>query len=68
MSQFRELKDFERRFKVMNLEELRVWKKYWKEHANQLVPKIRKLAMKRVHEIDKAITKKLAEKGESKKT
>src|SRR5690242_16880606 len=55
MSRFQELEDFERRFDTMDLDELRKWKKYWTHHAKQLAPKIRKQAMKRVYEIEKAI-------------
>jgi len=52
---FRELKDFERRFETMDLGELKRWKKYWIQHAEGLSSKVKKLAMKRVHEIEKAI-------------
>jgi hypothetical protein len=55
MSRFQALHDFERRFDTMDVDELRKWKKYWTYHAQQLAPKIRKQAMKRVYEIDKAI-------------
>ena len=58
MSRFQALKDFERDFDTMDVEQLRQWKKYWTEHAQQLAPKIRKQAMKRVHEIEKAIEQK----------
>jgi hypothetical protein len=55
MSQFHQLKDFEQRFETMGVEELRQWKEYWTRHAQQLAPKVRRLAMKRVYDIDKAI-------------
>lgn len=55
MGQFRALKDFESRFKEMDISELRHWKKYWTQHAQFLQPKIGKIAMKRVYKIDKAI-------------
>jgi len=55
MSRFQALEDFERRFDTMAVDELRRWKKYWTHHAQQLAPKIRKQAMKRVYEIEKAI-------------
>jgi hypothetical protein len=55
MSRFQALEDFERHFDTMDVEELRRWKKYWTYHAQQLAPKIRKQAMKRVYEIEKAI-------------
>jgi hypothetical protein len=55
MSQFRELRDFERRFDSMDVAELKRWKTYWTQHAQLLAPKVRKQAMKRIHEIDKAI-------------
>ena len=55
MSQFHQLKDFERRFDTMAVDELRQWKEYWTRHAQQLAPKVRKQAMKRVHDIDRAI-------------
>jgi hypothetical protein len=56
MSRFRQLEDFERRFNAMGVEELKRWKTYWTWHAQRLAPKIQKLAMKRVHKIEKAIT------------
>jgi hypothetical protein len=58
MSRFRELEGFERRFDKMDVDELRQWKKYWTHHAEQLAPKVRKQAMKRVREIEKAIERK----------
>ena len=61
MSKFQELEDFERRFDTMGLEELRQCKKYWTKHAQQLAPKVRKQAMKRVYDIDKAIERRLQE-------
>jgi|GEM_PF-7084998 len=39
----------------MDLGELKRWKKYWIQHAEGLSSKVKKLAMKRVHEIEKAI-------------
>ena len=58
MSRFKTLEDFERRFDAMSVEELRDWKQYWTRHAQGLGPKIRKQAMKRVYDIDKAIERK----------
>lgn len=58
MSKFKELEDFEHRFEQMSVEELRTWRTYWKQHAEHLAPKVRKEAMKRVHKIEKAITRK----------
>jgi hypothetical protein len=55
MGTFYKLKDFERRFEIMDVTELKRWKEYWIQHAEGLAPKIKKLAMKRVHEIEKAI-------------
>jgi hypothetical protein len=55
MAQFYKLQDFERRFDVMTVSELKRWKTYWTQHAQGLAPKIRKQAMKRVFEIEKAI-------------
>lgn len=55
MSRFRELDDFNRRFDSMELDELKRWKKHWTQHAQYLGPKVRKEAMKRIHNIDKAI-------------
>src|SRR5437870_13022625 len=57
MGKFSELEDFEKRFETMSIEELRRWKSYWTEHARHLQPKVRKQAMKRVHKIDKAISR-----------
>lgn len=55
MGKFKELEEFERRFEKIDLAELRRWKAYWIQHAQNLAPKIRKQAMKRVHKIDRAI-------------
>lgn len=41
----------------MEVDELQRWKDYWTVHAQQLAPKVRKQAMKRVYEIEKAIEK-----------
>lgn len=58
MAYFYKLRDFEKRFDTMGVEELKRWKTYWTYHAQQLAPKIRKQAMKRVYAIEKAILKK----------
>jgi len=55
MSRFKTLNDFERRFDTMSVEELKIWRSYWTRHAQGLAPKIRKQAMKRVYDIEKAI-------------
>ena len=55
MGRFRELEDFESRFATMDVPELLRWKTYWTQHAQNLVPKVRKEAMRRVYEIEKAI-------------
>jgi hypothetical protein len=58
---FRELEDFEARFETMDAAELARWKIYWTQHAQNLAPKVRKEAMRRVHRIDKAIQQRLSE-------
>jgi hypothetical protein len=63
---FQQLKDFERRFATMNVDELKRWQKYWTQHAQGLAPKVRKQAMKRVYEIEKAIELKTQEGGDHK--
>jgi hypothetical protein len=60
---FEKLRDFERRFVKMDVDELKRWKIYWTQHAQGLAPKIRKQAMKRVYEIDKAIERKSADES-----
>jgi hypothetical protein len=56
----KKLKDFEERFPDnMSLGELRKWRNYWKAHSDLLAPKIQKLAMKRVFEIESAIAKRI---------
>ena len=55
MGKFRELEEFERRFDTMDVAELKRWKTYWTLHAQKFVPKLRKQAMKRVYDIEKAI-------------
>jgi hypothetical protein len=57
MSRFQKLEDFERRFDTMSVDELKRWKSYWTYHAQQLAPKVRKQAMKRVYDIERAIEK-----------
>jgi hypothetical protein len=52
---FYKLRDFERGFDTMDVDELKRWKTYWTQRAQDLAPKIRKQAMKRVYEIEKAI-------------
>jgi len=61
MARFSQLKDFEQRFDSMGVKELKRWKSYWTDHAQGLAPKIRKQAMKRVYEIEKAIERKSGE-------
>jgi hypothetical protein len=58
MAYFFKLRDFEKRFDTMDVEELKRWQIYWTQHAQGLTPKDRKSAMKRVHEIKKAIERK----------
>ena len=55
MAYFFKLRDFEKRFDTMDVEELKRWQVYWTQHAQGLAPKIRKIAMKRVHEVERAI-------------
>jgi hypothetical protein len=50
MRTFRELKEFESHFATMTIAELERWKEYWTRHAEQLAPKARKQAMKRVYD------------------
>ena len=61
MSRFNKLREFEERFEGMSVKELERWKVYWTQHANALQPKIGKQAMKRVHDIDKALQQRLRE-------
>ena len=51
MSRFREHDEFEARFDEMDVPELRRWKAYWTKHAELLAPKVRKLAIRRLHRI-----------------
>jgi hypothetical protein len=55
MANFQELRDFDRRFDTMSVDELERWKRYWTQHAQGLVPQVRKQAMKRVYDIERAI-------------
>lgn len=54
------VRDFEKRFATMDVEELQRWKAYWTLVANGLAPKIRKQAMMREYEVDKAIAQRSA--------
>jgi hypothetical protein len=55
MGRFSASDDFENRFEELTVKELQDWRVYWIKHAEHLQPKIQKLAMKRVHRIDRAI-------------
>jgi len=55
MGYFFKLRDFEKRFDTMGVDELKRWRVYWTQHAQGLAPKVRKQALKRVYEIEKAI-------------
>jgi hypothetical protein len=55
MAYFLKLRDFEKRFDSMEVEELQRWQVYWTQHAQGLAPKMRKIAMKRVHQVERAI-------------
>ena len=55
MSRWKTLNDFEKKFPSMTVEELRSWLTFWKHHADMMGPKVKKLAMKRVHRIERAI-------------
>jgi hypothetical protein len=63
MSRFRQHAEFESRFAEMDVAELRRWKTYWTKHAQSLGPKVRKIAMKRVHRIDAATARRLNKDG-----
>ena len=55
MSYFFKLRDFEKRFDTMDVKELKRWQAYWTQYAQGFAPKIRKIAMKRVHQVERAI-------------
>lgn len=55
MGKFKQLEEFEKRFASMDAAELSQWRAYWVTHAQNLAPRVRKEAMRRVHKIDKAI-------------
>ena len=55
MGKFRALEEFEERFEAMDASELMRWKNYWTQHAQNLAPKVRAEAMRRVHRIEKAL-------------
>jgi hypothetical protein len=64
MAYFYKLRDFERRFDTMSVDELERWEIYWSQHAQGLAPKVRKQAMKRVYDIEKAIARRLGDKSD----
>jgi hypothetical protein len=64
MTNFHQLQDFERRFDTMTVDELKRWKKYRTQHAQGLGPKVRKQAMKRVYDIEKAIRRRSQDAGD----
>ncbi len=55
MAKFKELREFESGFETMSVDELKRWKVYWTQHALRLAPPVQKQAMKRVHDIERAI-------------
>jgi len=55
MRTFSKLRDFEKSFDTMGVDELKRWQVYWTQHAQALAPKVRKIAMKRVHKVERAI-------------
>jgi hypothetical protein len=63
VARFRHRDEFEARFPEMDVAELRRWKDYWTTHASYLAPKIRKVAMRRVHRIEAAIARKLRDQA-----
>ena len=59
------MRDFEKRFDTMGVEELKRWQVYWTQYAQGfLAPKVRKLAMKRVHRITKAIARRSGDESD----
>jgi hypothetical protein len=64
MAYLHELWDFEKRFDTMGVEELKRWKTYWTQHAQSLAPKVRRQAMKRVHEIERAIERRSGDESD----
>jgi hypothetical protein len=64
MTRFSKLEEFENNFESMDVLELQRWKDYWTKHAEQLQPKVRKEAMKRVHKIEKAIHRRQLEQAD----
>jgi hypothetical protein len=64
MAYFYKLRDFEKRFDTMGVEELKRWQIYWARHAQGLAPKVRKQAMKRVYEIEKAVERKSGDEND----
>jgi len=65
MRSFQALRDFERHFDTMSVEELKRWKTYWTRHAQGLAPKVRKQAMKRVYHIERAIEQRSLRDGDN---
>ena|SRR5450759_2736027 len=61
---FYKLRDFEKRFDTMGVEELKRCQVYWTQHAQGLAPKVRKLAMKRVHDIERAIERRSGDQSD----
>lgn len=55
MAYFVKLRDFEKRFDTMSVDELKRWEIYWTQYVQSMAPKGRKLAMKRVYKVQRAI-------------
>ena len=62
MSRSKRLEDLEQNLPELTIEQLEAEIPFWTQHAQQLQPKIRKLAMKRVHKLQAALRQKLNER------
>lgn len=61
MSRWKKLDDWEEKLSRMTIEDLEKELSYWKGRAQLFQPKIRKLAMKRVHAVQRALHRKQSE-------
>lgn len=61
MSGFKRIDNWEDKLAKMTVEELEKEVAHWKQRAQFLQPKVRKLAMKRAHEVQRILDRKRSE-------
>jgi hypothetical protein len=63
MSRWKKLEDWEEQLSEMTVEQVEKELSFWKGRLQLFQPKIRKLAMKQVHKVQRALDRKRSEDG-----